>query len=147
MFLRRGDEGSVHENLEVIILGVKNSGLLQELSVFAVRIPSNWISARSEQESGTRTMFCNSRWSGTESNHLFKAESRSETDFCRRPTPTSEDGNFCFLVEYCVRCMNGNVVDDEERCSLSSGVLTQGCGRVPGTKRRRISSMAPQGAA
>ena len=41
MFLRRRDEGSVHENLEVIISGVKNSGLLQELSVFAVRVPSN----------------------------------------------------------------------------------------------------------
>jgi len=57
MFLRRGDEGPVYEDLEVIILSAKNRGLLQELGVFAVRVPSNYISARSEQESGTRTMF------------------------------------------------------------------------------------------
>ena len=107
---RRRDERPVHRDLKVIIIGVKHRRLLQKLSVLAVWIPPNyiphtWSKTRHSVETGYR----NSRWSGIESRHSFKAESSSATIFPPSP-PANAVENLCFLIEYCARYVMRNTL-------------------------------------
>ena len=116
---RGGDERAVDRDLELVVVRVEVCGLVQEEQVLSRRVPPDWSRGRRERASasartrgrregqptraGERRNAAEgySRWSGTESIHLFSAESSSATICCSHCCPTNPRSALDLLIEYC----------------------------------------------
>lgn len=83
------DEWAVDKNLYMIISGVQSRRYIEWVFVFPSRIPSHWRrNTQLEIHTSKWELEGDIQWTGTESTHLFNAESSSATICCSQCGPT-----------------------------------------------------------
>ena len=87
------------DNLNVVVLRVKGHGLVEEVGFLAIRVPADY--RRGCVNNKRERKIQNTRWSGTESTHLFNAESKFATRSCSHCCLARPSRIFDLLIEYC----------------------------------------------